>query len=533
MALTREQDRAVRTVDRDLCVVAGAGSGKTSVLTERFVHLALDRGAALDRILTLTFTDRAAVEMRERVARRFGERGRHDLRRETASAWIGTFHSFCARLLKENAIEAGVDPSFTVLAEAGAETLLDRALEAAVDRLREEAPESLAPLALLSTTREGLEADLGRLLDRCRGLDGDPAAALAAEAAPPDPAAGLAALRRALGDLRDGLDSYRDAGWKRATAVLEAARGLDGIDPGDAAALGAAAGAVVASVNLQCGAPAKERLRAAKAAGEALLGDLVALRAAPVAASLATLLSALDAAYAAERAARGAMDFHDLERRALDLLRDDPGVREEVRARFDHLLVDEFQDTNPVQEALLGLLRTPRRTFVVGDPKQAIYGFRGADHGGFARALEAAGEGGTVRLRENFRSRPEILSFAGAVLEPAFAAGAPVQVPWQPLLPGASFGPKGIPSVEVHLVEGEEPTGALREREARMLAGRLHSLVEGRAASITARTPGGDPGGRPLRWGDAAVLLRALTDLKVYERAFAERDLPFLVVGGR
>ena len=123
MNLTKRQRDAVTLVDRDVCVVAGAGSGKTTVLAERFAHLILrhrapvDRLRAVDRLLALTFTEKAATEMRERVARRFLAEGRPDLRRAVETAWVSTFHSFCARLLKENAVEAGVDPSFQVLAE--------------------------------------------------------------------------------------------------------------------------------------------------------------------------------------------------------------------------------------------------------------------------------------------------------------------------------------------------------------------------------------------------------------------------------
>ena len=522
---------AVSLLDRDLCVVAGAGSGKTTVLTERFVHLVLEGGVEMQRILTLTFTDRAAVEMRERVARALGERGRDDLRRDTASAWISTFHSFCARLLKENAIEAGVDPAFAVLTEGEASILLERTREEVVERILAEEPGRLDPLARLAGGTGGLEELVGILLDRCRGLDGGIGPVFAAASEVPDVGPGMALLRKALAALAAGAGEYTEAGARRAEAVAAAARGLDG--PADD--LPEAVAAVAKAVNLQVKGLAKENLAAVRAAAEPLLDDLVGVRAAPVARTLASLVAELDGAYADARDERGALDFHDLERRALGLLRDHPGVREEVRTRFDHLLVDEFQDTNPVQEALLSLLRTPDRLFVVGDPKQAIYGFRGADHGGFLRAREAAGERGTVLLRENFRSRPGILAFANAVLGPAFAGGLPVQVPWQDLVPGASFDIAPGPCVELHLVEGSrgESAGELRVVEAGLLADRLRALVEGGESAVTRRDREGNPLARPLAWSDAAILLRATTDVKIVERALADRDIPFQVVGGR
>ncbi len=208
-------------------------------------------------------------------------------------------------------------------------------------------------------------------------------------------------------------------------------------------------------------------------------------------------------------------------------------MREEARARFDGVLVDEYQDTNPAQERLLAALRVPGRQFVVGDPRQAIYGFRGADVGGFARAREAAGEEGRVDLAENFRSRPEILRFSNAVLGPAFAAGGDAQVPFGRLLPGAAHGPKPAPSVEVHLVGGDAPLGDLRPREAALVAGRIRHLVAGGGTWFTRCDDFGAPDGRPLGWGDAAVLLRATTDIKIYERALADADVPYQVVKGR
>ena len=541
MRLTESQRRAVQTTGLDLCVVAGAGSGKTTVLAERFLHLVLEEGARVDRVLALTFTERAAVEMRERVARRFGERGRHDLRREAAVAWIGTFHGFCARLLKENAIEAGVDPAFSVLAEAEASVLLERARQAVVDRRLAEDPASLSALARLATGREGLGEDLGRLLERCRGLDRPLAEVFEAASTPSDPASSIETLRRSLEVLRTGRASYTAAGADRAERVLLAAAALDDASlprgeteiPGDFP--DGTVAAVAKAVNLQCGGEAKENLSAVRKAAAEVQELRTGVLACPTAQALASVLADLDGAFAAQRAARGALDFHDLEREALDLLRGSPGVREEVRGRFDHLLVDEYQDTNPVQEALLGLLRTPGRLFVVGDPKQAIYGFRGADHAGFDRALEAAGKEGRVALGENFRSRPEILAFANAVLAPAFAAGGAAQVPWQALVPAAAFDDKAIPSVEVHLVESAtgEDAATLRVREADLVAERLAALVPGGGAGITARDGYGRPLARALGWGDAAILLRSTTDLKVYERALAGRDIPCQVVGGR
>jgi ATP-dependent helicase/nuclease subunit A len=539
VTLTPAQRAAVTLAGRDVCVVAGAGSGKTLVLAERFAHHVLgrrsveDRLRAVDRLLTLTFTEKAATEMRERVARRFLAEGRPDLRRAVETAWVSTFHSFCARLLKENAVEAGVDPSFQVLAEGDAALLLEEAREETVLRWGEERPGDLAPLALIAAS--DFEELIDGLLADGPGTGRTFAEMFAEAAAPPDAGPGLADLRGALDGLLEGRRSFNAAGTTRADRVLDAARALPGEREiaADLGVLAAPLAAVRRSVNLQCGSPAKEALRAVRDAAEALDEVLVALAAMPAARSLAAFLDDAAAAYARRKREHGALDFTDLERQALDLLENDAEVREEARERFDAVLVDEFQDTSPVQERLLAALSVPGRRFVVGDPKQAIYGFRGTDVGGFERARDAAGKEGTVLLVENFRSRPEVLRFSNAVLRPAFEAGGAGQVRFERLEPGAAHGRKEGPSVEVHLVGGEGLLGDLRPREAALVAARIRALVAGREGCITRCDTPGRPEGSPLEWRDAAILLRATTDIKVYERALADADVPYQVVKGR
>src|SRR6185436_8271663 len=113
----------------EICVTAGAGSGKTRVLVERFVHLVLDKEVPVDAILAITFTEKAAAEMKERIARAFEEAGAQEARRRVEFSYISTIDSFCARLLKENALDARVDPHFRVLEEIEADRLLREAAD--------------------------------------------------------------------------------------------------------------------------------------------------------------------------------------------------------------------------------------------------------------------------------------------------------------------------------------------------------------------------------------------------------------------
>ncbi|MFV1975051.1 MAG: UvrD-helicase domain-containing protein, partial [Candidatus Scalindua sp.] len=127
--LTASQQKGVTITDRDLCVVAGPGSGKTRVLVERFANLVTTRKALINEILTLTFTEKAANEMKIRTSELFRQKGMEQERQEIEFAYLSTIHGFCARILRENAIEAGIDPQFRVMDELEAGRLKEQALE--------------------------------------------------------------------------------------------------------------------------------------------------------------------------------------------------------------------------------------------------------------------------------------------------------------------------------------------------------------------------------------------------------------------
>ena len=127
--LTTSQQKGVTITDRDLCVVAGPGSGKTRVLVERFSNFVVKHKVPINEILTLTFTEKAANEMKERAARSFEEKGMEKERQEIEFAYLSTIHGFCSRLLRENAIEAGIDPQFSVMDELKAGRMKEQTLE--------------------------------------------------------------------------------------------------------------------------------------------------------------------------------------------------------------------------------------------------------------------------------------------------------------------------------------------------------------------------------------------------------------------
>ncbi|MEY2442661.1 MAG: hypothetical protein QOJ46_2087, partial [bacterium] len=133
MKLTPQQQRAVDRRDGPLFVHAGAGSGKTSVLVERFVRAARDDGAGIDGVLAITFTEKAAAEMKLRIRNRFAELGERDLARDTERAWVSTIHGFCSRVLRAHPLAAGIDPEYRVLDEGEAARLALQATEQAME----------------------------------------------------------------------------------------------------------------------------------------------------------------------------------------------------------------------------------------------------------------------------------------------------------------------------------------------------------------------------------------------------------------
>ncbi len=455
-ALTAEQEQAVARRHGALLLAAGAGAGKTSVLVERFVRAVREDGIAPGRILAITFTERAAAELRARVRARLLELGERAAARDTEGAAIGTFHGFCARLLRIHALIAGLDPDFAILDEAASGRLallaFRRALAALVAGERDAAVDLVAAYGA-----DRLRATVLRVYaeQRSRGLS---------VPALPAPAPG------------------------------ERSRTPDRAQTADAAA-----------------------------------GDR---RAVAACALLGELLEVFGRSYAELKRGRGALDFDDLELRARDLLAEHEGVRAAWAQRLELLMVDEFQDTNRRQLAIVELLDRGN-LFTVGDELQSIYGFRHAEVEIFReRRRELDAHGAVLALASNFRGRPPLIAAVNGVFGQRFGDS------YTPLL-AAREEPEGEaaePLVELLLSDrrgwgsrqlaggglaealaGELPRAPLwRQAEARLLAQRVAELVAGGQAAA----------------GDVAVLLRAAGDLPVYERALEERGLRTIAAVG-
>ena len=531
---TPEQARAIEARDRDVLLEAGAGTGKTLVLVERFCAAVEEQGG-IDGVLAFTFTERAAAELRHRIrvelaARAAGADARGDaeraallgaMSRDSERAWISTIHGFCRRLLSSHPVALGLDPTFRVLDEPEADRIATRAFDDALEELiaggDPEAARLVAAIGIPSLR------DLARTAhDELRSLGH-----LDAELPQPrlaDPAAAIAELVRAA---RAALEET--SGSRGSRANIDRIADAAALDPdstpdeADLAALELSSGAAAFSGSA-CG-----RYREAwKAARRAVFEN----QAADLYTHLAELVRGFGRRFAELKGERSGLDFEDLQLEALRLLRGHPGIARAYRERFRHVMVDEFQDTNEVQLALVRLLSGPdTRVFAVGDEFQSIYGFRHADLRVFRRERERISADPRERaellpLSGNFRSRPEIVAAAnfvgGALLddyrpitvaEPAAAGPSDAPVVELLLTPGGTEWRRE--ELGIHL-PGDYPSAPDRVAEARFLAARLRELADG----------GVDP-------GEMVVLLRAFTHLAAFEEELERAGLAPYVVGGR
>jgi ATP-dependent helicase/nuclease subunit A len=527
--LTPEQARAVARRDCSLMVRAGAGTGKTTVLVERFVQAVAEDGAPVEGILAITFTDKAAAEMKTRVRKRFLELGRRADARAAEGAWISTIHGFCSRVLRTHALSAGIDPDFRVLDELEAERIATDAFDGALGAFMGEGedPERLEMVAAYTpdSLRDMVRTAHSRL--RSRGnrrprLD---------EAQPPRIEGQRerleAGARAAAGELAGAGEGKTVLAAiekiERCLAVLERVPAGELADPPDLEKL-TLAGNAKALCTGACD-EYREALRAYEGLCKAQrqFRDHTMLR---------VLLELYGERYERGKRARSGLDFEDLELIARDLLAGDEGLRVQYAERFTHVLVDEFQDTNPLQNELIAQLERDN-VFRVGDENQSIYGFRNADVEVFRRHWAAAAEQGRAEsIAVNFRSRGELLEaidgcFAltwGDSFEPLREAeDARAQPPRVQPCVELLVTDKSKPRWEGEL-ESDDPFGAAmhgapiwRAAEARLLAKHIEQL----------RAEGG------WQWRDIVLLLRATTSMSFYERALEERGIPTHVVGGR
>ena len=460
-------------------VSAGAGTGKTTVIVERFCRAVCERGLDVDSILVITYTERAAGELRGRIRKRLQELGRNDLARELDAAWISTIHGFCHRLLRAYPFAAGIDPRFRVLDDSQGRVLRGEAFRTALEAFctGDNAAVRLRLLASYGGRR------LRRMLTGVHETLRSSGLPLRLEA-PDEP------------QLDERLEELR--GCAEEAGAEELLRFLD--SPPEPEAL----------LDLS-DFRALEGLDDPTRAVERAALEALAVR---DRAELQELLLAYDRAYRAAKDRESALDFEDLQLLARELLQANDEIRERESWRFRSIMVDEFQDTNRLQCELVDLLaRDDGELFFVGDEFQSIYRFRHADVEVFRERREQAR--GVLALTQNYRSRPEVLEVINHLFSADFGEA------FQPLAAAGRFpDPAFGPAVELLVTDKESYKGTgthWRTAEARHIAQRVRELVDSGEA---------EP-------GEIVLLFAAGTDARLYEEELRAAGLPTFRATGR
>lgn len=577
---TDQQAEAIKARKVSLALDAGAGCGKTFVLTERFLKEletpeGLEPDVRLSQLVAITFTDAAARELRTRIRRLVAERIASvnstertywiQLQRAIDGCRISTIHSLCGNLLRSHAFDVGLDPTFATLDSPASQVLQTAAVE---DTLREllAARDTDAMLLGRAWNVDRTKQYVRSMLDHYRKpgfvqwLAQEPADLLEAWQAFftdhiwPTAAEELTSLASRMLML---LDQFTPQTASATEIHRELSTALTSLTDGAPTSSDLTVINELARVRTERNAPRKipflkggwERVdqyedfkQEATQLREALkrlpivdFGSESAQIAAELGLALARVAGRAAECYEQMKTGRAALDYDDLIATAHRLLSDPKhqDIQSQLQASIDVLFVDEFQDTDRIQvemvKALVGDLVESGKLFFVGDGKQSIYRFRGAEPQVFRDLQQEIEPAWRLPLTHNFRSQPAILNFVNAVFAPVFEEYKPLR----PSRPQVS----AEPAIELlwtkfpELSRGKAGSvAAARRAEARTIASRLRTLIDSKAPIV------GDAeaieGRRAVEYGDVTLLFRSLSDVAAYEEALRQQEIPYYLVGG-
>lgn len=552
---TPGQRQIITTLDKPLMVSAGAGSGKTFTLTQRIAYALSEGGPdasplqSIDQVMAITFTKKAAAELKSRIKRQLAGMGLVEEALKVDDAWISTIHGMCSRVLREHALELGIDPAFSVISETESKCYYDEAFDIVIKRIQDDNDAALKSfVGSLDVYSQGaasssIEAWVHKITSRALALPGGFDAVVVPEVEG-DPSAlmrQMVELGETFVSCLEGLPKQGKTDAKNheaATAALEMANEYlleyggctSFLDPDFEAAR-----FVEAFFSFPKTSP-KYRVKESDPTFFAEYRDAYAFAAGQVEAAfsacdvqaLLRVARAVDEEYQRLKGAAN-IDNVDLLRMAYHALTDYPEIADAYRRQFKIIMIDEFQDTDELQVALVRALAQPGLSNVctVGDAQQSIYRFRGADVNvffGYRKSLEAeCPEAQFVSLPDNFRSHADVLSFVDKVFS-------------QPQVFGDQFlslAPKGAvnnqedplfdsrPRLSMALFDckvGGPGLGAGRLECARRIAEHFASLR--------------DDASHPASPSDMVLLLGNMSNVGVYAQALRDAGFECLVAGG-
>ena len=516
--LTPTQRQAVEFLDGPVLIAAGAGSGKTYTLTQRVAAALLPGSAAdggaylqsIDQVLITTFTNKAAGEIKDRIRSTLRAEGLFDEALKVDGAWISTIHSMCERILREHALELGLDPAFELQLGPACDAALQQAIEQVLDRIAIEGANSPSAALLDEYGVNGVGSMVAQVLSRAstlvEGLD-------AFEFGPqPRP------IEQQLRALVEELELLQETGG--AATKEHAARMIGDItewlggSKSRASAEELLAGIKSGSVSGKAAANAKSLIKE-------LHVEFALAQTYDLGRQLITLAREANSLYLAQLESQGFLDTSGIIRTTLQAFDAHPEIAAQYTQRFKLIMVDEFQDTSQLQIRMIERIAGPekRHLCTVGDSQQSIYRFQGADVEVYLqhKADMAASGAQNYSLGENFRSHGDILAFVRKV------CGQPGFFPESFLDLTASTQGRGFlantPRVELALTtcpqKGAGGIEAARLMEAQLIAQRFAQLR--------------DAGHKP---GDMVVLMGVTSAAPLYMKALNEVGLSCVFTGG-
>lgn len=561
-------ERRNGSIKNNMVVTAGAGTGKTTCLVKKIVSLIGEAYVPVEKILAITFTEAAAAEMVERLRIEIERRAKinggdvwNTARNDLERAQISTIHALGARILRENPIEAGIDPDFTIEEEALGAFTTDEIWETwAGENLwgGRDFDDDLVTLI----KRFGVEGirDIGmELVKRPDRLDDYLRYRVDGEEEKRELKERLAEIRDELSGIEieadeDDLLYQKCIKAKEVLAKDSLEEMTESLEGANLKKVGGRedkwsfsdAFASTKEMFYQPGGVI-DTLKEIKPFLEQLEDHEIAGTAVRVISDFVRYLRE-------EKIGRGVLTYFDLLYEAKKLLQERPEIRRRYQREFDYILVDEFQDTDPIQGDMILFLaedgaRAERpedvkikrdRLFIVGDPKQSIFRFREAEIEVFYRVEKKIEEsGGKKRVLSNsYRSQKHLIAFHNALFsdyirheDEGYTVGYDPLTPMIEDVPDIDGAP---PAVDIVTVDSAERQSAdeVRETEAEYIASRIVNMVEGQVeGKIVRDRETKEP--RAVGYGDIAILMRTMTGVSIYEQALKREGVPYIIVGGR
>lgn len=505
--LTKIQQRVVEARGKNILVAAGAGTGKTRVLVERFISLLRDDGFLVEEILALTFTEKAANEMKSRLQTRLEELGMEKERRELERAYISTIHAFASRLLREHPLEAGIDPEFRVIENEEVQFLKDDVLSQCIDKLC--VPDSPV-FNLLRVYGEASARDgVYKIYNTARNQG------VTLNAFFEMTRAGLITEMEPLviHEIKDLFEQVGESAYAAEWGAFAANKAWDWNTVDDYKDW-------QGQFSRKRGKKGDDSWARIKAGCKDMLGVRLNGFLSQWMNAFEQLACEFESAYSRAKAEAGVLDFDDLQMKILRLFESTSAVNQKLlkryRIQFRQIMIDEYQDTDYLQDALIGLLSDGDNLFFVGDYKQSIYGFRGAEPQLFLakQAAYADGKDGVnIELSENFRTAPETLNILNEFFQNLWQEDT---FNFTRLFAGISDQDGAGVEVMPLKVSKSDTMDIARLREADQIAAKIQQLHRDGTS-----------------YGDMAVLFEAMTHAGIYEQALKKHNIPYYAVSSR